>query len=319
MPNSNPNDENNSNPNDGNYNDLDAEWESGENVAATADDEVISEVIEVIELSPELPAVSDWSEMDLSQDLHVPGKGLLDNSSAQEVPDACTGEAHVVMNFDVSTMISAQAICDPPDTPPIQEPHDLDEGELVDSSSRHVVLAYFREYINTLDNRVGMPPETEWISDGSHKRTYPYLHEKGRNLLIDSSVLDEFEKRAAQTSESGGLACEETHEECIDEGFTASDDSKFSNEETSSELDDSDVKVVGRRIVDFNYVWEQLHEKFDHHGGVECSISSIKLQKYVNRGLRTLLYFRCQSCDYVSSIWTDRNSDSIMGVNESAV
>ena len=82
MPNSNPNDGNNNNPNDENYNDLDAEWASGENVAATADDEVISEVIEVIELSPELPAVSDWSKMDLSQDLHVPGKGLLDNSSA---------------------------------------------------------------------------------------------------------------------------------------------------------------------------------------------------------------------------------------------
>ena len=102
------------------------------------------------------------------------------------------------------------------------------------------------------------------------------MNEKGEDVLINSVVLDEFEESAPHIPESSGIASKESHEERTDRGFT---DSKSSDEEISSDLHGSnDVKVAGRRIVDFNYVLEQLHKKFDNHGCTECSIKSFRVK-----------------------------------------
>ena len=226
-------------------------------------------------------------------------------------------KGHVVMNFDIGMVRSTQAICDSQKMHLNREILDLDEGKLVDLSAIYVHVASAREFVKNLDNHVVMPLETKGIWDTLDTRTNPYLHEKGKDVLINSLASDEVEDSAPETPESSGIASKEAHKERTDRGST---DSKSSDEEISLDLHDSNyVKVADRRIVDFNFVLEQLHKKFDNHGCAERSISSLKLEKYVDRGLRTLFYFRCQNCGYVNSIWTDRDDDSIMGVNQSAI
>ena len=81
-----------------------------------------------------------------------------------------------------------------------------------------------------------------------------------------------------------------------------------------------ELKIDGRRIVDLNFVLEQLREQFSNHNSPdECPFSAPKLLKYVDRGLRTQLFFKCNDCGSVSSVWTDHDHADVMGINESAV
>lgn len=81
-----------------------------------------------------------------------------------------------------------------------------------------------------------------------------------------------------------------------------------------------EVNIQGRRIVDMTFVLKQLREQCsNHNSSEECSFTSLKLRKYVDRGLRTQMFFEGDTCHYVTSIWTDRDSTSVIGVNEGAV
>ncbi|KMQ86123.1 hypothetical protein RF55_14993 [Lasius niger] len=81
-----------------------------------------------------------------------------------------------------------------------------------------------------------------------------------------------------------------------------------------------EAKVDGRRIVDITFFLQQLHEKLNNHNrALECPFSSLKMIKFIDRGLRTQLFFKCQMCNNTFNIWTDRNDDNIIGINNSAV
>ena len=298
--------------------------EPGEKFQVMENEEIIYEVIELIdnELLPEKRAISDLSEVDLSWELHEPGKDQLVNSVVQKKRSACTliGEEHVVMNCDIDTVMLRQAFRDVHEMRPSQQLHDFDEGELVTSSIKHAVVVS-RDPVKTVDNRVTATPlETQTLCNDSDQRPSPFSHEEGQRVLITSSVLNGFEESDQESLKFSSMAYKEMHEESEDRSFTISDQCYSSDEENSSDLHGSNnLKVAGRRIVDFDYILEQLREKFSKHGSTGCTISSLKLEKSVDRGLRALFYLRCQNCDYVKSIWSDRDDDKVMGINESAV
>lgn len=135
-------------------------------------------------------------------------------------------------------------------------------------------------------------------------------HATERNPINETPVM-------ADSSETGLSA-----ENCsIEEEDVNSEESRHSHSSKDIFADaKGDVEINGRRIVDLTFVFQQLREQCGkHNSSCECSFSSLRLEKYVDRGLRTQLFFKCDDCDYSSSVWTDRDDPCRMGINEGAV
>ena len=74
------------------------------NFAATADGEVMYEIIEVIKLLPERTAVSEELELDLSRVLHEFGKDQLVSSEDRKITGVCMEKGHGVMSCDIGRL-----------------------------------------------------------------------------------------------------------------------------------------------------------------------------------------------------------------------
>ena len=81
-----------------------------------------------------------------------------------------------------------------------------------------------------------------------------------------------------------------------------------------------DVEVDGYRIADFNFVLRQLGLQI-HSDSKICKhiITESSLVSYVDRGLRTRLYFQCEHCDYPFHISNVPDDGCKMGLNGMAV
>ena len=82
-----------------------------------------------------------------------------------------------------------------------------------------------------------------------------------------------------------------------------------------TELDDSanitahrvvEPTIEGRRIVDFGFVWKEIHRTFDGHAQLTgCHFQDWKLINTRRRGFLTQLFFHCQVCRHKDIIWSE--------------
>lgn len=79
-----------------------------------------------------------------------------------------------------------------------------------------------------------------------------------------------------------------------------------------------DIIVDGRRVVDLNHFWKELHDNFDNHNPERgCHFKNLRLIKSYDEAMRTQLTFKCEKCGVDFRTWTDPESE--MDVNKSAV
>lgn len=93
-------------------------------------------------------------------------------------------------------------------------------------------------------------------------------------------------------------------------------DSNYLSLESSQPL----KKIVGRRIIDPLFFYNNIKEIHKSHGNREnCSIENIFCNSYRNYGLTTKLQFKCNECTF--SKWIDINDTTSgdMPLNESVV
>ncbi|XP_029173197.1 uncharacterized protein LOC114942073 [Nylanderia fulva] len=91
-----------------------------------------------------------------------------------------------------------------------------------------------------------------------------------------------------------------------------------------SSIDKDDIKEnlpAGRRIMDFSFIWTELHRIFDRHNkALDCSsIENLLLIKSEKCGLKTQLFFQCKMCKTKASIWSEPTKPEIMDINTAAV
>ncbi|XP_029163873.1 uncharacterized protein LOC114935270 [Nylanderia fulva] len=75
---------------------------------------------------------------------------------------------------------------------------------------------------------------------------------------------------------------------------------------------------AGRYIVDFSFMWNEMHRLFDDHAQKpECQFKYWQLVNFFRRGLLTQLWFQCQICKLQASLWTEP-IDLEKGINVAA-
>lgn len=104
--------------------------------------------------------------------------------------------------------------------------------------------------------------------------------------------------------------------------------SKTDFEESDSFIIDKDIdayrinsgNTVGKCIVDFSYMFEKLHTKFDEHCcGVECSFRDLTFIRSRSYGLKTKFYFKCRMCHFEADIWSEPSPEESLDINTGAV
>lgn len=98
------------------------------------------------------------------------------------------------------------------------------------------------------------------------------------------------------------------------------DDGNSDEDNIDDEIFGTESPLEGLHIANLSFVFDQIHDKFDHHNPLlNCSFRRV-IQTHSRRyGLKSQIFFRCQVCNYQDSIWTDRDDGETMSVNRSAV
>lgn len=74
--------------------------------------------------------------------------------------------------------------------------------------------------------------------------------------------------------------------------------------------------MPGKCIVDFVYILEQLHDKFeDHCRGIECSFRDLTFICARSYGLKNRFFFKCRICNFESDIWSEPSSEESFDIN----
>lgn len=78
--------------------------------------------------------------------------------------------------------------------------------------------------------------------------------------------------------------------------------------------------MSGNCIMNFSYVFQQLHEKFDDHcRGIECSFRDLIFIGVRAHGLKNKLCFKCRMCNFESAIWSEPPPEQRLNVNAATV
>ncbi|XP_029163957.1 uncharacterized protein LOC114935316 [Nylanderia fulva] len=127
---------------------------------------------------------------------------------------------------------------------------------------------------------------------------------KNEDLDIDNEcVLDNEEKEEHEDENTYN----ENSENCEDKEDLIIDNDYFSNRIPE-----------GRFIVDFSFIWKEMHRLFDNHAQKpECQFKYWQLINFYRRGLLTQLMFQCQICKLHASFWTEPKH-SEKGINVAA-
>ncbi|XP_029163956.1 uncharacterized protein LOC114935315 [Nylanderia fulva] len=139
---------------------------------------------------------------------------------------------------------------------------------------------------------------------------------KNEDLDIDNEcVLDNEEKEEHED--------ENTYNENI-ENFEDQDDLIIDNDYLSNRINYNIPSLIhpnipeGRCIVDFSFMWNEMHRLFDDHAQKpECQFKHWQLVNFYRRGLLTQFWFQCQICKQLSSLCTEP-IDLEKGINVAA-
>lgn len=78
--------------------------------------------------------------------------------------------------------------------------------------------------------------------------------------------------------------------------------------------------MSGKSINGFEYIFTQLHEKFDNHcRGIECSFRDLIFIGARAYGLKYKLFFKCRMCNFESAVWSEPPPEESLDVNVGAV
>lgn len=78
--------------------------------------------------------------------------------------------------------------------------------------------------------------------------------------------------------------------------------------------------MPGKCIVDFVFLFQQLHEKFDNHSrGIECLFRDLIFIGARAYGLKNKLFFKCRMCNFEEFVWSEPSSEENLDVNIGAV
>ncbi|XP_060861794.1 uncharacterized protein LOC132938802, partial [Metopolophium dirhodum] len=76
--------------------------------------------------------------------------------------------------------------------------------------------------------------------------------------------------------------------------------------------------LVGRRIVDIAYIFEQI-KKNRHSGGTDCSFLDMIFKSEIRNGYTSSFKFQCQICSIESIIHSENPKESYIPINKSLV
>ena len=77
--------------------------------------------------------------------------------------------------------------------------------------------------------------------------------------------------------------------------------------------------IKGRRIMDFQYVFEQIKIINNHNRAMGCTIDNLQLLKEHKVGLQSTFTMKCNMCNLELLLFSSNSSNSGMDVNRGAV
>jgi len=153
-------------------------------------------------------------------------------------------------------------------------------------------------------------PET-YKENSMYNENIKYIEDED-NLIDNQCFLDNKEKvnneEKVETYEEQIETCEEEEEKSTNnENIEYFEDLIIDNNCLSDRINNIPKNIPeGRYIVDISYMWNEIHRTFDDHArGIECQFKYWQLVNFHRRGLLTQLFFKCQMCNYQTSIWTE--------------
>ncbi|XP_045509000.1 uncharacterized protein LOC123704641 isoform X2 [Colias croceus] len=90
----------------------------------------------------------------------------------------------------------------------------------------------------------------------------------------------------------------------------------------SNVLTKSLFRIEGRRIVDFNHLFDQIKTLSDHNPGLGCSISNMQIIREKLIGLESVIHFQCNMCNQkfqINSCETSPDESNDMTINHAAL
>ncbi|CAF4946370.1 unnamed protein product [Pieris macdunnoughi] len=79
-------------------------------------------------------------------------------------------------------------------------------------------------------------------------------------------------------------------------------------------------QIIGRRIVDFMYFFDQIKIVANHNPGLGCSISNVEIVKEILNGLESTIHFKCTMCNKKFNVTLcNNNFPKEMTTNHAAV
>ncbi|XP_029163846.1 uncharacterized protein LOC114935252 [Nylanderia fulva] len=136
------------------------------------------------------------------------------------------------------------------------------------------------------------------------------------NLVMDNECVLDNEERVEVYEENKE---HEEEENTYIENCEDLEDLIIDNNSLSDRINNIPKNIPeGRCIVDFSFMWNELHRTFDDHArGIECQFKYWQLVNFRHCGLLTQLFFKCQMCNYEANFWTEPK-DSKNNINVAA-
>ncbi|CAG5102979.1 Protein of unknown function [Cotesia congregata] len=182
----------------------------------------------------------------------------------------------------------------------------MDLSDSVSNSQHHDHCSYNESNSESDDNssnnnrteREEFESNSEYNSSEEFQHTSDDSHGKS-----DKSDIDESDN----ISSSGDDRSEESEE------------SQNNDDQPINELYFQEPEKKGRRISDIFWLMEELHLIFDNHSSCPGLFKDLQICKVFNKGLRSLLTWKCKKCGKTAKVWTDpeQPADS-MNLNEAA-
>lgn len=78
-------------------------------------------------------------------------------------------------------------------------------------------------------------------------------------------------------------------------------------------------KIIGRRIVDFDYLFQRIKVINDHNSVMGCTISNCFVTSEQCFGLQSKIFLKCNMCNLEFSMYTDNKGSEMMDINTASV
>lgn len=81
----------------------------------------------------------------------------------------------------------------------------------------------------------------------------------------------------------------------------------------------SDIKLQGRRIIDFMFFMDRIKALNNHNAAFGCTIDNLRFVKEVQSGLHSVFFMKCNMCNIELKLQTSDRSNGGMDANHGAV